>query len=35
VLVILANDPANTDLEHFNLITDQFGIHFNSVLRKM
>jgi unsaturated rhamnogalacturonyl hydrolase len=34
VLVILANDPANTDLEHFNLITDQFGIHFNSVLRK-
>jgi unsaturated rhamnogalacturonyl hydrolase len=34
VLVILANDPANTDLEHFNLIADQFGIHFNSVLRK-
>jgi len=34
VLVILANDPANTDLEHFNLIADHFGIHFNSVLRK-
>jgi unsaturated rhamnogalacturonyl hydrolase len=34
VLVILANDPANTDLDHFNLIADQFGIHFNSVLRK-
>ena len=34
VLVILANDPANTDLEHFNLIADRFGIHFNSVLRK-
>jgi len=34
VLVLLANDPANTDLEHFNLIADQFGIHFNSVLRK-
>jgi unsaturated rhamnogalacturonyl hydrolase len=34
VLVILANDPANTDLEHFNLIADLFGIHFNSVLRK-
>jgi unsaturated rhamnogalacturonyl hydrolase len=34
VLVILANDPANTDLDHFNLIAGQFGIHFNSVLRK-
>jgi unsaturated rhamnogalacturonyl hydrolase len=34
VLVMLANDPANTDLEHFNLIAEQFGIHFNSVLRK-
>jgi unsaturated rhamnogalacturonyl hydrolase len=34
VLVLLANDPVNTDLEHFNLIADRFGIHFNSVLRK-
>lgn len=34
VLVILANDPANTDLEHLNLIADEFGIHFNNVLRK-
>ncbi len=34
VLIILANDPANTDLEHLNLISEQFGIHFNSVLRK-
>jgi len=34
VLMILANDPANTDLEHFNLIAGQFGIHYNSVLRK-
>jgi unsaturated rhamnogalacturonyl hydrolase len=34
MLVILANDPANTDLEHFNLIAGHFGIHFNSVLRK-
>ena len=34
VLTILANDPANTDLEHLNLIADPFGIHFNSVLRK-
>jgi unsaturated rhamnogalacturonyl hydrolase len=34
VLILLANDPANTDLEHFNLIAGHFGIHFNSVLRK-
>jgi unsaturated rhamnogalacturonyl hydrolase len=34
VLMMFANDPANTDLEHFNLIADKFGIHFNSVLRK-
>jgi len=34
VLVMLANDPANTDLEHFNLIADRFGIHFNLVLAK-
>ncbi len=34
VLVLLANDPANTDLEHFNLIADRFGVHFNLVLRK-
>jgi unsaturated rhamnogalacturonyl hydrolase len=34
VLMIFANDPANTDLEHLNLIADPFGIHFNSVLRK-
>jgi unsaturated rhamnogalacturonyl hydrolase len=34
VLFLLANDPANTDLEHFNLIAEKFGIHFNSVLQK-
>lgn len=34
VLVLLANDPANTDLEGFNRIAERFGIHFNSVLRK-
>ena len=34
VLMIFANDPANTDLEHLNLIAERFGIHFNSVLRK-
>jgi unsaturated rhamnogalacturonyl hydrolase len=34
VLMIFANDPANTDLDRFNLIAEPFGIHFNSVLRK-
>jgi len=34
VLMIFANDPANTDLEHLNLITQRFGIHLNSVLHK-
>ncbi len=34
VLVLLANDPANTDLTGLNRIAGQFGIHFNSVLRK-
>jgi unsaturated rhamnogalacturonyl hydrolase len=34
VLVLLANDPANTDLDGLNRIADRFGMHFNSVLRK-
>lgn len=34
VLVMLENDPANADLDHFNAISEKFGIHFNSVLRK-
>ena len=32
VLVLMANDPANAEIEHFNLIADMFGIHFNPVL---
>lgn len=32
VLVLMENDPANADIEHLNLIADQFGIHFNDVL---
>jgi unsaturated rhamnogalacturonyl hydrolase len=32
VLVLMENDPGNADIEHMNLIADQFGIHFNSVL---
>jgi unsaturated rhamnogalacturonyl hydrolase len=34
VLVIMENDTSFADLEHFNAISDQFGVHFNSVLRK-
>ncbi|MGI4749411.1 MAG: glycoside hydrolase family 88 protein [Janthinobacterium lividum] len=29
VLVILANDAGNCDLEHLNILTEKFGIHFN------
>ena len=31
--MIFENDPANADLEHLNLLSDRFGIHFNNVLR--
>jgi len=34
VLVIMENDASSADLEHFNVISEKFGIHFNSVLRK-
>lgn len=34
VLVIMENDTSFADLEHFNVISEKFGIHFNSVLRK-
>ena len=34
VLAILENDTSFADLDHFNSISDKFGIHFNSVLRK-
>jgi unsaturated rhamnogalacturonyl hydrolase len=34
VLVILENDTSFADLDHFNAVSDKFGIHFNSVLRK-
>ena len=33
VLMIMENDPPNADLDHLNLLSDQLGIHFNSVLR--
>jgi unsaturated rhamnogalacturonyl hydrolase len=34
VLMIMENDTSFADLEHFNVISEKFGIHFNSVLRK-
>lgn len=34
VLVIMENDTSFADLEHFNVISEKFGMHFNSVLRK-
>lgn len=33
VLVLMENDPANADIDHFNLIADRFGIHFDNVLK--
>lgn len=33
VLMILENDPANADIDHLNLLSEKFGIHFNNVLR--
>jgi unsaturated rhamnogalacturonyl hydrolase len=34
VLMIMENDTSFADLDHFNVVSDKFGIHFNSVLRK-
>jgi unsaturated rhamnogalacturonyl hydrolase len=34
VLVIMENDTSFADLEHFNVVAEKFGIHFNSILRK-
>jgi unsaturated rhamnogalacturonyl hydrolase len=33
VLMLMENDPGNADLEHFNLLAERFGIHYNNVLR--
>jgi unsaturated rhamnogalacturonyl hydrolase len=29
VLLLMENDSANADFEHFNLLSEKFGIHFN------
>ena len=32
VLILMENDVANSEFEHFNTLSDRFGIHFNPVL---
>jgi unsaturated rhamnogalacturonyl hydrolase len=34
VLMIFENDTSFADLDHFNVVAERYGIHFNSVLRK-
>jgi unsaturated rhamnogalacturonyl hydrolase len=34
VLAIMENDTTFADLDHFNVIAEKFGMHFNSMLRK-
>jgi len=34
VLMIMGNDPANTDLNGLNVLAAHFGMHYNNVLRK-
>jgi unsaturated rhamnogalacturonyl hydrolase len=33
VLLLMANDSANVELQHFNMLAERFGIHFNNDLR--
>jgi hypothetical protein len=33
VLVLMANDSANVELPHFNILTKRFGMHFNDDLQ--
>ena len=33
MLVIMENDPSHADIEHLNILAEQFGMHFNSVVR--
>ncbi len=35
VLLLMTNDTANCDLEHFNILSDKFGIHFLDKSRNM
>jgi unsaturated rhamnogalacturonyl hydrolase len=33
VLVMMENDSGNSEFEHFNTLSEKFGVHFNAVLR--
>jgi unsaturated rhamnogalacturonyl hydrolase len=33
VLVLMENDVTNSEFEHFNTLSERFGIHFNPVIR--
>jgi unsaturated rhamnogalacturonyl hydrolase len=33
VLLLMENDGPNSEFEHFNTLSERFGIHFNAVLR--
>jgi unsaturated rhamnogalacturonyl hydrolase len=33
VLLLMENDKDNSEFEHFNILSERFGIHFNPVLR--
>ncbi|MFD0792145.1 DUF4350 domain-containing protein [Mucilaginibacter litoreus] len=33
VLILMANDSANTELKHFNILAEKFGMHFNDDLQ--
>ena len=33
MLLLMENDKANSEFEHFNTLSERFGIHFNPVLR--
>jgi unsaturated rhamnogalacturonyl hydrolase len=35
VLLLMTNDSANCDLQHFNILSDKFGIHFTDKSRNM
>lgn len=33
VLIVMQNDKTNSEFDHFNTLTERFGLHFNAVLR--
>ncbi|HMF53738.1 MAG TPA: glycoside hydrolase family 88 protein, partial [Edaphobacter sp.] len=33
VLILMQNDKTNSEFDHFNTMTERFGMHFNAVLR--